>query len=172
MGKWSAMWKTWRAWRRIKPLLWSALVLALVVLGVLWLCGMMGCASTPASRIAANQAYFDGLPVAAQARIRGGQIEAGFTPGMVQLALGDPSRRMVRHEAGAVEPTEVWLYTTTDRHYERQQVEIVDIEGSPLHRPARAWVTVLQERELVGLRVEFVGGRVRAWETYEEGARP
>lgn len=150
--------------RLLRPMAWAV--------GALCLAGLAGCASTPESRIAANQAYFDGLPVAAQARIRGGQIETGFTPGMVQLALGEPSRRMVRHEAGAAEPTEVWLYTTVDRHYERQQVEIVDIDGSPLHRPARAWVTVLQEREAVGLRVEFFGGRVRAWETYGEGARP
>lgn len=128
-----------------------------------------GCAATPASRIASNQAFFDGLPVAAQARIRGGQIDIGFSPEMVRLALGAPTRRVLRHEAGEDAPREVWLYTAEDRRYEQQRVEIVDLEGTSLHRPATAMVTVLQEREVLGTRVEFRNGVVSAWESPAPG---
>ena len=54
----------------------------------LFLLFLAGCASTPAQRIKKNQDLFDSLPVAEQARIRGGQINLGFTADMVRIALG------------------------------------------------------------------------------------
>ena len=50
-----------------------------------------GCASTPAKRIEQNQSAFDSFPVAVQARIRGGQIDLGFTPDMSASPSANPS---------------------------------------------------------------------------------
>jgi hypothetical protein len=127
---------------------------------------LAGCATTPASRIQQNQELFDSLPVADQARIRGGQITLGYTPDMVRIALGDPQRRLVRRSAGA--DTDVWLYLDTVRRYERQRA---DIDGLLVSGPGgmrsiggSAWVNVLQEREFVRRRVEFLNGLVTAIE--------
>ena len=68
----------------MNPLRSACLALPLALL-------LAGCA-TPEKRIQQNQDLFDSFPVAAQARIRGGQIDLGFTPDMVRIALGDPQR--------------------------------------------------------------------------------
>lgn len=132
---------------------------------------LSACVSTPASRIAEHQDYFDSLPVAAQARIRSGQIDVGFTPDMVRLAFGEPSRVFIRRQADIPDPLEVWLYNAVERRYDRQRIEILDIDGSALRRPATAMATVLQEREIPGARVEFLGGAVHAWEVPAESLR-
>ena len=63
------------------------------LLAALFLLALMpGCASTPAQRIAQNQELFDSFPVADQARIRGGQIDLGYSPDMVRIALGTPQQ--------------------------------------------------------------------------------
>lgn len=68
---------------------------------------LAGC-STPDSRIAKSQSAFAGYPADVQAKIRAGQVEPGFTPEMVQLALGEPLRKTTRQtEAG---DAEVWIY--------------------------------------------------------------
>ncbi|MGD9782826.1 MAG: hypothetical protein AB7V14_11870 [Kiritimatiellia bacterium] len=51
---------------------------------------LAGCA-TPERRIEQNRDLFDSLPVADQARIRGGKIDLGYTPDMVRIAFGEPS---------------------------------------------------------------------------------
>ena len=126
---------------------------------------LAGCA-TPERRIEQNRELFDSLPVADQARIRGGQITLGYTPDMVRIALGDPQRRLVRRSAGA--ETDVWLYLDTVRRYERQRA---DIDGLLVSGPGgmrsiggSAWVNVLQEREFIRRRVEFLNGLVTAIE--------
>ena len=69
---------------------------------------VFGCSSSLASRIKKNQELFDSLPPQAQASIRAGKVEVGFTPGMVRLALGEPDRLYVRTtERGSAE---VWAY--------------------------------------------------------------
>jgi hypothetical protein len=50
-----------------------------------------GC-STIASRIAAQRADFDSWPPAVQAMVKAGQIDLGFTPAQVTVALGEPDR--------------------------------------------------------------------------------
>ena len=123
---------------------------------------LAGCASTPEKRIEQNQTYFDSLPVAAQARIRGGQIDLGFNPDMVRIALGEPQRKLVRRAPGG--NTEIWAYLENDTRYERQHV---DIDGLNVYGPGgtratsgSAWITVLQEKQFVRTRVEFQDGRV------------
>lgn len=132
---------------------------------------LSACVSTPASRIAENQDYFDSLPLADQARIRSGQIDIGFTPDMVRLALGEPSRILVRRQADTPAPLEVWLYTAVERRYDRQRIELHDFDGVPIRRPTSAMATVLLEREIPGARIEFLNGAVHAWEAPAESLR-
>ena len=67
------------------------------------------CASTtPQSRIRANQAEFSQYPKQVQDKIRAGQVDNGFTPEMVLLALGKPERR--RTNASDKGPSETWTY--------------------------------------------------------------
>ena len=133
-------------------------VLPLVVL-------LAGCA-TPAKRIEQNQELFDSFPVAVQARIRGGQIDLGFTPDMVRIALGDPHRQTVRRAADG-EPG-IGFYYDSVRRYDRQRV---DIDGLSFAGPGgirslggSAWINVEQSREFVRTRVEFRNGAVTAIE--------
>ena len=122
---------------------------------------LAGCA-TPEKRIQQNQDVFDTFPVAAQARIRGGQIDLGFTPDMVRIALGEPHRQTLRRSAEG--ETEIWFYFDSTRRYDRQRV---DIDGLSVSGPGglrsisgSAWVNVEQNREFIRTRVEFRNGVV------------
>ncbi len=69
---------------------------------------LSACTSTPEQRIAKNAALFDTLPPPVREKIRAGQVDVGFTPEMVRLALGEPTRVFTRQtEAGS---TELWVY--------------------------------------------------------------
>ena len=123
---------------------------------------LAGCATTPAQRIAKNQDVFDSFPVAAQARIRGGQIDLGFNPAMVRIALGEPGRKLIRRSAEG--EAEIWLYLDHVTSYDRQRVEL---EGLTVSGPGSiqtigggAWINVLQEKEVIRMRVEFKNGAV------------
>ena len=133
-------------------------VLFLVVL-------LAGCA-TPAKRIEQNQSAFDSFPVAVQARIRGGQIDLGFTPEMVRIALGEPHRKTLRRAADG--ETEIWLYLDSVRRYDRQRVDVDDLSvsgpGGLRSLGGSAWINVEQSREFVRTRVEFRNGAVTAIE--------
>ena len=126
---------------------------------------LAGCA-TPEKRIQQNQDVFDTFPVAAQARIRGGQIDLGFTPDMVRIALGEPQRKVLRRAADG--EVEIWIYLDASRRYDRQRV---DIDGLSVSGPGglrsiggSAWINVEQNREFVRLRAEFRNGVVSAIE--------
>ena len=135
---------------------------------------LAGCATTPESRIHQNRELFDALPVAAQARIRGGQIDLGFTPDMVRIALGDPQHKALRRVAAG--ETEIWLYFDSIRRYDRQRV---DIDGLSLSGPGgrrslggSAWINVEQTREFVRARVEFQNGVAVAIEEPVKDPKP
>ena len=69
---------------------------------------LSGCSTTPDHRIRRNQELYNSLPPEAQAAIRAGRVEVGFTPDMVLLALGKPASQHTRtSEQGT---TEVWTY--------------------------------------------------------------
>ena len=134
---------------------------------------LAGCA-TPEKRIQQNQDVFDTFPVAAQARIRGGQIDLGFTPDMVRIALGDPQHKALRRVAAG--ETEIWLYFDSIRRYDRQRV---DIDGLSLSGPGgrrsmggSAWINVEQTREFVRARVEFQNGVAVAIEEPVKDPKP
>ncbi len=70
---------------------------------------LAGCASsTPESRVARDRAAFDAFPPEVQQRILAGQVAVGFTPEMVEMALGEPSRKLVRETSAG--QAEVWVY--------------------------------------------------------------
>jgi hypothetical protein len=69
---------------------------------------LAACSSTPDERIAKNPGAFDQYPVEVQQKIRAGQVEVGFAPGMVLLAWGQPSRVFNRQSETGV--AEVWVY--------------------------------------------------------------
>ncbi len=69
---------------------------------------LLAACSTPDSRIAKHRAFFDQLPAGTQQKIRAGQVEVGFTPEMVRLALGEPDRVYTRQSDQG--DTEVWGY--------------------------------------------------------------
>jgi hypothetical protein len=69
---------------------------------------LAACSTTPEQRIAKNTALFDTYPPQVRQKIRAGQVEIGYTPDMVRLALGEPSRVFSRQtETGAAE---LWIY--------------------------------------------------------------
>ena len=83
-------------------------------LRLLFLAGMLalaaGCASSsPDSRIAAQRGLFESFPLDAREKIAAGRVDLGFTPEMVAMALGNPSRRLERRSVNEV--SEVWYYT-------------------------------------------------------------
>ena len=126
---------------------------------------LAGCA-TPEKRIQQNQEVFDTFPVAAQARIRGGQIDLGFTPDMIRIALGEPHRQTLRRSADG--EVEIWSYFDSTRRYDRQRV---DIDGLSISGPGglrsiggSAWINVEQNREFIRIRVEFRNGVATAIE--------
>ena len=80
-------------------------LLALVVLALALVAA--GC-STPDSRIEKNSAAFASYPPTAQAKIRAGEVEIGFTGEMVTLALGKPDRVLRRQTAEG--ESAVWIY--------------------------------------------------------------
>jgi hypothetical protein len=70
---------------------------------------LAGC-STTGSRIREQQAVFDSYPEHVQLNLRAGNIEVGYTPEMVFIALGEPDRKaeVVTGEGAS----EVWTWWT------------------------------------------------------------
>jgi hypothetical protein len=68
---------------------------------------LAGC-STVDSRIARNRAAFNTWPPAVQDKVVIGQIDIGFTPDQVRVALGEPDRVFSRTTADGT--SQVWSY--------------------------------------------------------------
>jgi len=71
----------------------TSLLLAAAALATI----LAACASTD-SRIRDNQSTFDQLPPPVQQQIRAGQVGLGFTPQMVQMALGGSRPQIHPHQ--------------------------------------------------------------------------
>jgi hypothetical protein len=67
-----------------------------------------GCRSTPEKRIAQNEAVYAAMSPQAQAAVRAGRVEVGFTPEQVELARGKPDRVVRRTTAKGREQS--WIY--------------------------------------------------------------
>jgi hypothetical protein len=68
---------------------------------------LTGC-STVDSRIAKNRDAFNSWPPAVQDKVVLGQIDIGFTPDQVRVALGEPDRVFTRTAADGT--SQVWSY--------------------------------------------------------------
>jgi hypothetical protein len=69
----------------------------------------LACASTPTSRIEDEQTLFDTYPTDVQEKIRAGQVDLGFDPQMVRMAMGDPDETST--ETTEDGETLMWGYT-------------------------------------------------------------
>ncbi|MBK8475860.1 MAG: hypothetical protein IPL39_05975 [Opitutaceae bacterium] len=122
---------------------------------------LAGC-STPDSRIERNRAAFAGYSPAVQARIRAGEIELGYTPEMVALALGRADRVHRRHNTEG--ETEIWAYVDKSPTFGFG----IGIGGGGRHSGGGVAVgTATGGDRGDRLRVIFDGGRVKAIERFE-----
>lgn len=119
-----------------------------------------GC-STPASRIARNETAFSEWPAAIQDKVRAGQIDLGFTPEQVKLALGEPSRVTTRTNHDGT--SEVWAYRGKEPRFSFG----VGVGTSRGNTGYGGGVNVGTggDRGEDAMRVVFDGGRVSAIET-------
>ncbi len=140
----------------------TALLCAGLSGAVLWLAG---CA-TPESRIKKNPELFASFPEEAQQKIRAGSIDIGFTPPMVEMALGRPDRQYSRRTAEGV--SRIWSYTERDLRPARQRVTgsfTVRVPGHGYRTVTdTVWVDVDQYLEYERLRIEYQDGAVVAIE--------
>jgi len=83
----------------LRPVLLCAAFLVLV---------FSGC-STPAGRISKNQDAFDSWPVEVREKVRAGQVDLGFTPAQVLVALGKPTRTYAHKSENG--EAEIWAYS-------------------------------------------------------------
>ena len=96
-----------------------------------------------------------------QAKIRAGRIDVGFTPEMVQVALGDPDRKSTRTTAAGT--SEVWAYFDHGPKFSFG-VGLGAVNGASAYGGGVA----VGNRDLLDdeiLRVIFDGDRVTAIET-------
>jgi len=130
--------------------------------GILLLCllgGLTAC-STPQRRIQKNPELFAGFAPEEQDLIRAGQVELGFSPDMVRLARGNPSRRSLRITPDG--EIEVWRYIRT----------VQSLQSTPVHFPGRRggadWADIPYTLEIEMLRVEFSEGKAVVIERWKE----
>lgn len=133
------------------PLVRSALTLGILLAA--------GC-STPDGRIAERRALFDSLPAETQTKIRAGEVEVGYTPDMVSLALGKPDRTFMRTTNAGT--SEVWAYRS-----KRPSFSVgfgVGGGGGSTSVGAGVGMSTDGNRDDDRLRVVFEGGRVASVE--------
>ena len=135
---------------------------ALVIIAAIAQIFLAGCA-TPESRIKDNPALFASFPPDVQQNVRQGQIDIGYAPEMVTMALGKPDK--VEVEKTAEGAHEIWSYTDTASTTEQQTYTpspyVTDEDGDTKYK-YRAPVTVSSQKlqEYEKLRVEFSNGKV------------
>ena len=124
-----------------------------------------GCASTPQDRIGQNRAIYEKFPADVQRKISAGQVDVGFTPDMVALALGKPDRKFTRADAGG--QSEVWVYV-------KQQPQFsfgIGVGGGSYHSGVATGLGVSTSTNSGDefMRVVFNDGRVSAVEKSVNG---
>lgn len=128
---------------------------------------LTGCMTTPQSRIDRNPALFASFPAEAQAKIRKGEVDIGYTKDMVLMALGAP--RNVRARKTEAGESEVWVYTEVG--YDSRPRPVYreywyhDREGRLRSSSYDlAWADVGRSYEYPVLRIEFAGDKVKTLE--------
>ena len=129
---------------------------------------LAGC-STINSRIKANAAYFDTLPIETQEKLRKGIVEVGDTTDMVYIAMGAPSEK--RSTRSTARDRETWIYKV---HYSDwvgrafvgyRRVVVYDEKTKRTyvyHQPV--YEDLYRERTEERIRIEFDRGVVSAIE--------
>jgi hypothetical protein len=119
-----------------------------------------GC-STTNSRISRHQADFNTWPADVRAKIQAGRVDIGFTPEMVQVALGDPMRESTRTTAQGT--VELWTYADNKPKFSIG----LGVGGGTRSGVYGGGVVVGDNgfRDGERMRVVFDGGRVVAVET-------
>lgn len=122
-----------------------------------------GCAHTPDSRIQQNAEVFETFPAEVQETIRRGEVEVGYTPEMVYLALGEPDRKVTRRTADEVR--EIWFYQ--GRFLTTDTIRVNDQFGR--FRPVRPtlYLDRTVEHIYTRARMEFVDGELVSVEQTE-----
>lgn len=130
---------------------WAGCGLAAVMIGVAG-----GCAHTPERRIQQNAELFETFPPDVQESVRAGEVEIGYTPEMVFLALGPPDRKVSRRTADEVR--EIWFYQ--GRFLTTDTVRVHDQFGR--FRPIRPalYLDRTVEHLYTRARLEFVEGKL------------
>jgi len=130
-----------------------------IALPALLALALVGCVTTPADRIARNQAAFASWTPEVQAIVRQGKIAIGFDQQQVSVALGNPDRSLTRTTAAGVE--EVWIYRS---HRPRITVGIGMVGGGGSTRVGGATEVTSGGNSGDTMHVVFTGGRVSAVE--------
>jgi hypothetical protein len=123
---------------------------------------LLGCVSTPQSRIKANPALFASFPPEAQAKIKEGVVEIGFSRDMARIALGSPDQISTRSTAKG--KTEIWSYMGVRYSSLMEPVEYdywYRSADGRLHRATDwSWAHVEHRHEYPTLRIEFEDDKV------------
>ena len=130
---------------------------------------LLAACSTINSRIQANSAVFDALPLETQERIRKGIVEVGYTPQMVYIAMGDPTEK--RSSRSASRDRETWIYSVYYQDWVGRalvgyrRVVVYDRETKRsyvYHQPV--YEDFYRDRKEDRIRIEFENGAVSAIE--------
>jgi hypothetical protein len=118
-----------------------------------------GCSSVD-SRVKSHEAAFNSWPADVQEKVRAGKVEMGFTPEMVEVALGEPHRRASRTTDRG--QADVWVYSDKSPRFSIG-LGLGSVRGST---GVGGGVTVGDNfRDDEAMRVIFENGRVTAIET-------
>jgi len=116
------------------------------------------CASVD-SRVSDHKAAFDAWPADVQEKVRAGKVDIGFSPEMVEVALGKPDRLSSRTTAGG--QADVWVYFDKGPNFSIG----LGVGSYNSSSAVGAGVTVGDDfRDDEKMRVIFEGGRVTAIE--------
>lgn len=143
----------------------------LVFIGAAFL-GVAGC-NTRATRLAREPELFSSLDSATREKIARGEIDLGYTPELVRLALGEPSEQSASPDDGSGQTT--WVYRT----FHRDPKDIIAggyrrrVVFDPVLRSETVIVEPIDDRLAAklapqSLRVTFRDGRVSLIERIPE----
>lgn len=125
-----------------------------------------GCVSTPGDRIKKDPQLFATFAPEVQAKVQKGEIELGYSRGMVRLALGAPPQVNVRTtETGDIE---IWTYFNTRYISSYEPLNAGYWYRDRAGRLQRSYDTMWVNRgwyeDVPVLRLEFVGDKLKAME--------
>ena len=121
---------------------------------------LLGC-STTQSRIAQHQVDFDQLPVAQREMIVKGQVDMGFSPAMVYMAMGAPNRKIQQKNLKG--ESVVWVYLQS-----KTEFYTIDYAGALHCRRGFSSITPVTGTRQVpyeAVRVQFKDNAVVSLET-------